>query len=153
MPGVDTLRVDHYLKLFFFSECEFQYTSNHGSIQSPLYPSFYPEDILCTWVISVEKPSRIRLTFGTEFDLENGEQCTYDFLSIRDGANVVDKEIGRYCGQHTPETILSSTSSLHITFRSDKSGVGKGFLLAWVAERVDGPNPTTSSTTKTPGTI
>ena len=76
--------------------CDKQFTSNEGSIQSPLYPSSYPEDIECTWVISVEKPSRIRLTFEPLFDLENEERCAYDFLRIRDGANVVDKEIGRY---------------------------------------------------------
>lgn len=91
------------------------------------------------------------MTFDSEFDLENGKHCTYDFLSIRDGANVLDKEIGRYCGQDIPETIWSSTSSLHITFRSDKSGVGKGFLLAWIAEVV-GPTPTLAPTTTMPGT-
>ena len=90
--------------------------------------------------------------FGPEFDLENGENCIYDFLSIRDGANVVDKEIGRYCGQDIPETILSSSSSLHLTFRSDKSGVGKGFLLEWIAVNIDGPTPTIAPTTKMPGT-
>ncbi len=138
---------------FFVSECGEQFTSNEGSIQSPLYPNFYPEDIQCTWVISVEKPSRIRLTFAPEFDLEEEEHCMYDSLSIRDGANVVDKEIGKYCGQDPPDTILSSTSSLHITFRSDKSGVGKGFLLEWVAETVDPTSSTPAPTTKMPGMI
>ena len=127
------------------AECNEQFTSNEGSIQSPLYPFFYPEDIQCTWVISVEKPLRIRLTFEPVFDLENAEQCVYDFLRIRDGPNVVDKEIGKYCGQDTPETILSSSSSLRITFRSDKSGVGKGFFFRWVTENFDGTTlaPTT----------
>ena len=137
---------------FFVAECNKQYTSNKGIIKSPLYPDFYPEDVHCTWIVSVEKPSRVRLTFDTEFDLENGQHCTYDFLSIRDGANVLDKEIGRYCGRDAPETILSSTSSLHITFRSDKSGVGKGFLLAWIAEKVEGSTPTLAPTTRRPGT-
>jgi hypothetical protein len=84
------------------------------------------------------------------FDLEDEENCAYDFLRIRDGPNVVDKEIGRYCGQQAPETILSSSSSLHIKFRSDKSGVGKGFFLQWVAENIEG---TTAPTTGMPGMI
>lgn len=88
--------------------------------------------------------------FGNEFDLEDSEQCTYDYLSVRDGANVEDKEIGRYCGQAVPDTILSSTSSVHITFHSDKSGVGKGFFLAWTAEKDNGPVPTFAPTTATP---
>ncbi|XP_028403966.1 cubilin-like isoform X2 [Dendronephthya gigantea] len=133
-------------------ECGGQLTSNEGSIQSPLYPEFYPNNMLCTWVISVEKPARIRLTFGTEFDLENEEQCPYDFLSIRDGANIVDSEIGKYCGKIIPNTILSTTSSVHITFRSDKSGGGKGFSLEWIAERIMtlGPITTPVPTTTSP---
>ena len=111
--------------------------------------------MLCTWVISVKKPARIRLTFGTEFDLENEEHCPYDFLSIRDGANIVDSEIGKYCGETTPNSILSSTSSVHITFRSDKSGGGKGFSLEWVAEKItiQGPTITPVPTITSPGMI
>ena len=85
------------------------------------------------------------------FDLENAEHCAYDFLRIKDGPNAVDKDIGKYCGQDAPETILSSSSSLRVTFRSDKSGVGKGFFFRWVAENFDGTTP--APTTDMPGTI
>lgn len=99
----------------------------------------------CTWVITVKKPSRILLTFE-EFDLEGGENCRYDFVSVRDGTNANENEIGRYCGKNHPQPTISTFSTLYIVFQSDKSGVGKGFAAKWVVTNLPVTIPTISPT-------
>ena len=80
--------------------------------------------------------------------MEREEDCRYDFVSVRDGATADSKEIGKYCGQTHPEAIISSTSSLFIIFKSDKSAAGKGFSADWKVY-FPGPTPTPTPTPTT----
>ena len=50
---------------------------------SPQFPSNYPPNINCHWVISAPRREHVHLKF-LEFNLESSAQCTKDSLSIKD---------------------------------------------------------------------
>ena len=53
-----------------------------GSLTSPGYPDHYPHDRDCTWVIHAAPGHQIKLNF-TDFQLEEHQNCEYDYLEIR----------------------------------------------------------------------
>ncbi|XP_077863300.1 tolloid isoform X1 [Saccoglossus kowalevskii] len=92
-----------------------------GTLESPGYPNSYPNKMDCVWKIT---GTTIRLKFEV-FDLENQENCRFDFLDISDGG---DESMGRFCGDKQPPPVLQSSSGeLWITFQSDASIQGRGF--------------------------
>ncbi|XP_070539299.1 bone morphogenetic protein 1 homolog isoform X2 [Ptychodera flava] len=103
------------------SHCGGVFNGTTGTLESPGFPNNYPNKVDCVWKITGKT---IKLEFDV-FDLENQENCRFDFLDISDGS---DNSIGRFCGVNTPPQILtSSTGELWITFQSDASVQGQGF--------------------------
>ena len=56
-------------------------TSPTGIIMSPLYPSLYPSNSDCTWIIKPPSAKDISLTFEA-FDLEADANCGYDSVKV-----------------------------------------------------------------------
>ena len=52
-------------------------------IMSPQFPSNYPPNINCHWVVSAPRREHVHLKF-LDFNLESSAQCTKDSLSIKD---------------------------------------------------------------------
>lgn len=67
----------------YFSECSKIFTGEGGQILTPNYPSEYPNNLGCSWVIKVSPESRVKLYFE-DFQLEKAAQC-FDKLFIKDG--------------------------------------------------------------------
>lgn len=61
-----------------------------------------------------------------DFQVEASENCTFDFVEIRQGINKDGKLIGRLCGVGKPG-IIKSSDSLWIMFASDSSISLPGF--------------------------
>lgn len=73
----------------------------------------------------------IHLDFREKFIVESSDDCTYDFLEIRDGPFAYSPLIGRYCGNEFPPYIKSTSRFLWIRFKSDEN-VGKdGFAAVY----------------------
>ena len=53
-------------------------TGEDGTVISPNYPNYYPNNIDETYSIEVETGSRIEITF-LDFDLESAPRCQYDY--------------------------------------------------------------------------
>ena len=80
----------------------------NGNITSPMYPTYYPSYMLCTWRISTRNHYRIHIKFSI-FDIENTEGCEFDSLEIYDGKHKMSNNlIGRYCGSNAPIGIVST---------------------------------------------
>jgi hypothetical protein len=62
--------------------CGGTYFTSKGSLQSPNYPNFYPDRKDCIWIISAPTGRQIKLNV-TDFSLEGGSHCLYDYLEIR----------------------------------------------------------------------
>ena len=100
-------------------------SSSGGTLRSPLYPSNYSNNMMCTWKITAPRGSRLRLTFNY-FKLQDGSCSTHDYLEVLDGSSSTSTRIGKYCGTYAP-SITSSGRYLWIRFRSDSSLSYKGF--------------------------
>lgn len=82
-----------------FVECGRQTTELNGTLSSPGYPSNYPSNADCIWVISAPSGHYIELTFKV-FDIyKEGRGCRYDYVEIRDGNSRDSPSLGRHCGR------------------------------------------------------
>jgi len=111
--------------------CGGNFTGSSGVITSPNYPSNYPNDTECVYVITVTEGRHIRLNFtffSTEFDA--------DTLYIESESNteyVTDRILsGSYASDETNELIYTSfTNVLKLTFISDGSDSRGGFSATY----------------------
>ncbi|XP_054159895.1 LOW QUALITY PROTEIN: cubilin-like [Oppia nitens] len=101
-------------------------TAEKGTLSSPNFPNRYENNIDCDWIIRVHPMERIEIKFSL-FDLESHNQCSFDFLEIREGDNSESPLINRLCGQQMPRPIVSNSNKLWIKFKADVSQTGQGF--------------------------
>ena len=68
------------------------------------------------------------------FDLEDPSDnlCTYDNVTIYDGEETSDSEIGSYCGDTLPPDFQTTSQTLIVHFRSDSSVTFNGFKFNWI---------------------
>ena len=101
--------------------------SSPYSFQSPNYPSCYPNNKDCTWLIETTWYNYIHLTIH-QFNLEyDGNHCRYDYLEIRDGNTSSSPLITKTCGSVGYIDIYSSGRFLLVRFVSDSSIQMPGF--------------------------
>ncbi|XP_051044279.1 CUB domain-containing protein 2 [Phodopus roborovskii] len=102
-----------------------------GNFSSPNFPSLYPYNTECSWLIVVAEGSSVLLTFHA-FDLEYHDTCGFDFLEIYNGASG-DKGnlLGRFCGQVPPPPFTSSWHVMSVVFHSDKHVASQGFSAGY----------------------
>ena len=81
-------------------------TGSSGTLFSPFYPTPYPKNVICIWVISVPANKRVKLTFD-KFDLDPGE----DNVRILDGRESSSEEVAVYHGYN----LFSSESAVYST--------------------------------------
>lgn len=73
-------------------------------IDSPNYPLQYYPDKECVWKIVVSEGHHVASKFKI-FELENHDNCIYDYVEIRDGDQEHSELIGIFCGDKIPPNI------------------------------------------------
>lgn len=116
--------------LHCFLACNVLLTNSSGTITSPLYPAYYPNESICKWTISVPKGNIIILS-SLIFGLEPHLRCKKDYLAVYDGTPYASSMIGRYCGEDFPSRIESSSHIMGLVFRSDGHVTRKGFRFTY----------------------
>lgn len=91
-------------------------TGKAGRLFSPLYPEKFPQDMECTWIITVPEGRFVRLSI-TSFDL--GNECK-NTLEIRDGQNSLSPLLGNFCSVSFDPSVFSSGRYLWVRFQSEK---------------------------------
>jgi tolkin protein len=104
-----------------------------GHLESPNFPDEYLPSKECIWKITVPVGYQVALTFHS-FEIENHENCVYDFLEIRDGITPNSTLIGTYCGYYPPSPLTSSSNTLWVRFVSDGSVQKAGFSASYLKE-------------------
>lgn len=104
-----------------------------GQLESPNFPEDYQPNKECIWRIKVPEDFQVALKFQS-FEIENHDNCVYDFLEIRDGENSSADLIGTFCGYKMPKDIKSTSNSLWIKFVSDGSVQKAGFSASFMKE-------------------
>ena len=104
--------------------CEERFSEAEFFITSPSYPNNYPNNAECTYHIRRNSPEVCALEVKfLNFDLEGGEGCPYDYLSI---------EGKIYCGlmQHEIQKKFEFNEDRKVfAFHSDKQTTRSGFRL------------------------
>ncbi|KAM7440594.1 hypothetical protein ABFA07_010278 [Porites harrisoni] len=119
-----------------------------GSIKIPnSFYTNYGNNLNCTWRLWAPIYQRVLIYF-TSFDLER-DCCFCDYVKIHDGSESYSNVSKLACGTDLPEPVYSSGRYLYITFRSDGSVGGKGFVAKYRAlSRYSGcPSIDTSAST------
>ncbi|OAD59859.1 Tolloid-like protein 2 [Eufriesea mexicana] len=104
-----------------------------GHLESPNYPEGYQSSKECVWKLSVPQNFQVALKFQS-FEIENHDNCVYDYVEVRDGHNADSPLIGVYCGYKIPPDIKSTGNKLLVKFVSDGSVQKAGFSATFMKE-------------------
>ncbi|XP_044530735.1 CUB domain-containing protein 2 [Gracilinanus agilis] len=99
-------------------------TGLSGVITSPEYPSSYPNNVECHWVIRASGSSTIKLVFA-DFQVESNRACSYDYVAIIEGTGPARGT--HYCGSTKPPDLVSLGREVQVVFKSDFNIAGRGF--------------------------
>lgn len=145
----------------YFVACGADFTSEHGSFNSPAYPDSYPANVECVWTIRRSPGNRIQLAFRyiiwwikktllrllpnnlefnhrfhhiyRLFNLESDTYCNSDYLEVR-ATDAAGPIIGRYCGNRLPSNV-TVIGDVWIKFRSNDVGSAPGFMADYSTSR------------------
>lgn len=104
-----------------------------GHLESPNYPEDYQPNKECIWRLSVPKDYQVALKFQS-FEVENHDNCVYDYVEIRDGLTLESPLLGVFCGYKVPPDIRSTSNHLLVKFVSDGSVQKVGFSATFMKE-------------------
>ncbi|XP_074648145.1 tolloid-like protein 2 isoform X2 [Tubulanus polymorphus] len=113
--------------------CGGEIIKEEGQLTSPNYPDYYKPNKDCVWKITVSEGYSVALKFQS-FEIENHDNCVYDYLEVRDGHEDDSTLIGKFCGYKLPEDIKSTSNKLYIKFVSDGSVQKAGFAATFIKE-------------------
>ena len=69
----------------------------------------------------------------TSFALESDATCSYDSLTIYDGASVNETSVGKFCGYVEPQYMYTTGNEATLIFQSDSSQTRDGFQILFTA--------------------
>ncbi|XP_071111122.1 cubilin-like isoform X1 [Haliotis cracherodii] len=101
-------------------------------ILSPNYPFNYPSNTESSWKITAGRDYTVMIEVK-ESSIESSFGCLSDFVEAFDGSDSNAPSLGRWCGQSEPLK-TSSGSVMFLKFKSDSSGVDRGFKIKYTKE-------------------
>lgn len=123
-----------------------------GRLESPNYPLDYLPSKECIWRITVPEEYQVALKFQS-FEVENHDNCVYDYVEVRDGDSADSRLIGVFCGYKVPQNMKydflrnnffrlnkiygnfrSTTNKMFVKFVSDGSVQKAGFSATFIKE-------------------
>ncbi|KAL1117925.1 hypothetical protein AAG570_004238 [Ranatra chinensis] len=104
-----------------------------GHLESPNYPEDYQHNKECVWRLTAPPDFQVAIKFQS-FEVENHDNCAYDYVEVRDGHSLNSTLLGTYCGYKQPPDLHSSGNKLLIKFVSDGSIHKAGFSAAFMKE-------------------
>ena len=116
------------------ASCPGTYDGKKHEITSPNYPSRYSNSEDCNWLLEAPEPQRIELKVNS-LALERHGRCSYDYLIAYDGINSNVGSIGgkRCSGNSGSSTLVSSSNTMYLRFKSDSSNTYSGFSISYKA--------------------
>ncbi|CAH1224639.1 TLL2 [Branchiostoma lanceolatum] len=108
-------------------------TADSGTFSSANYPSPYPANLTCEWLIS-PGPGRVTLLQFTALDVEGGfrpNDCPYDSVTVYDGGDASRPPQGAYCMTNIPPPDMVFFGDVLVVFTSDDRNAGTGFSACY----------------------
>jgi cubilin len=91
---------------------------------------FYQSNAKCQWLVFAPVGFVIQINV-LNFELEQDNQCKYDFVKIFNNRSGGSEVIGPYCGTNIPKIITTTGNLATIQFQSDGSTAKDGFTLSF----------------------
>uniref|UniRef100_A0A8C3YL53 Cubilin n=1 Tax=Catagonus wagneri TaxID=51154 RepID=A0A8C3YL53_9CETA len=117
-------------------ECGGILTGTYGSLKSPGYPGKYPPGRDCVWKVITSPDLLITFTFGT-LSLEHHDDCSKDYLEIRDGPLPQDPVLGKFCTTLSAPPLQTTGPFARIHFHSDNQVNDQGFHITYLTSPSD----------------
>ncbi|KAM9476723.1 ovochymase-2 isoform 2-T2 [Clarias gariepinus] len=111
--------------------CGGEFTSQQGELVSPNWPNNYPNQTVCTWIISSPSAKSLHIVF-THFELQAVNilgKCV-DFVEVFDAAG---NSQGQFCG-YVPPKINISGDKATVRFLTNDAQQQKGFRGYWTTD-------------------
>ncbi|KAJ8727243.1 hypothetical protein PYW08_015640 [Mythimna loreyi] len=100
---------------------------NHPSGDDTTYQNYQT----CKWLLIAPEGMHIKITWN-RFDLEDMPSCGSDYLELLEiDENNENNVLGKFCGNHAPPALTTSTNRLMINFESDGSIRSSGFSMSY----------------------
>ncbi|XP_069077874.1 embryonic protein UVS.2-like [Pleurodeles waltl] len=124
--GVSNLDIAKINQLYKCGTCSTLLTYGYGSLNSPNYPSQYPSNTDCSYLMRTSGLPML-LTFSA-FDIESSKNCEADYVTVYDGATKdAPVLLEKACGRGNVPPVVSSGSAMLLQFVSNGAISASGF--------------------------
>ncbi|XP_068116230.1 embryonic protein UVS.2-like [Hyperolius riggenbachi] len=147
--GISPMDITKLNTFYKCNLCRSLLTGNNGTINSTNYPSPYPSNSNCLYLIRIPA-DRILVTFQA-FDIASSANCSSDYLRVYDGLTTSSPVIlDRACGRSLPYPLMSSSNVMLFEFVSDRAVSGAGFQASYTNVTCGGIYSNSSGTVTSP---
>ncbi|XP_069582853.1 embryonic protein UVS.2-like [Ranitomeya imitator] len=148
--GLSVLDVSKINKLYNCNLCATLLNSMSGTFTSANYPSAYPQNSKCVWLIRTPA-GQVALQFSA-FDVQYSSLCSSDYMRIYDGPSKSSPVLlDRTCGTGYVPLMVSSSNQMLVEFVTDGATALTGFKAVYSAVQCGGAYYSSSKTFSTPG--
>uniref|UniRef100_A0A6I8S8W3 Metalloendopeptidase n=1 Tax=Xenopus tropicalis TaxID=8364 RepID=A0A6I8S8W3_XENTR len=147
MTSLDIIKIN---RLYECDVCSSFLTDANGTVTSANYPSAYPNNAKCVWVI--QAPSDlVTLTFAA-FNLQSAPNCASDYIRVYDGRTRTSPLLlDRTCGSKRVPALIASSSMMLVEFVGSKNLKATGFSASYSTVKCGGTYFTPSRNITSPG--
>ncbi|XP_063802664.1 embryonic protein UVS.2-like [Pseudophryne corroboree] len=148
--GLSVLDVSKINKLYNCNLCANLLNNLNGTFTSANYPSSYPNNANCVWLIRTPA-GQVALQFKA-FDLQSSTSCVSDYLTVYDGPSKTSPLLlNKTCGAGLIPLLVASTNQMLLEFVSNKDITGTGFKAVYSAVQCGGAYYASTKTFSSPG--
>ncbi|OCT83755.1 embryonic protein UVS.2-like [Xenopus laevis] len=147
MTSLDIIKIN---RLYKCDVCSSFLNDASGTINSTNYPSTYPNNVNCVWVIQTPY-DLVTLKFDA-FDLQSSPNCTSDYVRVYDGRSRNSLLLlDRTCGSEPVPALIASSSLMLVEFVSGNNIEATGFKASYSTVKCGGTYFTPSRRITSPG--
>ncbi|KAM4723168.1 astacin-like metalloendopeptidase [Rhinophrynus dorsalis] len=128
--GLSTLDIAKINRLYRCDVCSTFLSAPTGTLNSANYPSRYPHNSSCVWLIRIPK-GQVLLEFHA-FDVQSSPECSSDYVTVYDGASRTSPVLlERTCGAQQLPMIIASSNLMLVEFVTDGELAATGFKASY----------------------